>query len=80
MLPPLIIVSYADKGQNHNGYIYQATNFLYTGATKERTDISTQENKHKQQCKYFDIKQYEHKQQHIKQHQHKYECKYFYIE
>lgn len=36
----LIIVSYADRGQNHNGTIYQATNFLYTGATKERTDIA----------------------------------------
>jgi hypothetical protein len=32
----LIIVSYADSGANHNGYIYQATNFMYTGKTKER--------------------------------------------
>lgn len=31
-----IIVSYADAGVGHNGYIYQATNFLYTGKTKER--------------------------------------------
>ena len=31
-----IIVSYADSGVNHNGYIYQATNFIYTGKTKER--------------------------------------------
>lgn len=31
-----IIVSYADTGAGHNGYIYQATNFLYTGKTKER--------------------------------------------
>jgi len=28
---PLIIVSFADTGQNHNGYIYQATNWHYTG-------------------------------------------------
>lgn len=34
----LIIVSYADLGQNHNGYVYQAANFIYTGQTKERTD------------------------------------------
>ena len=34
----LIIVSYADTAMNHNGYMYQACNFLYTGATKERTD------------------------------------------
>jgi hypothetical protein len=33
-----IIVSYADTGQGHIGYIYQATNWLYTGATVERTD------------------------------------------
>jgi hypothetical protein len=31
---------------NHNGYIYQATNFLYTGATKSRTDKYTEGNKH----------------------------------
>lgn len=41
-----IIVSYADDGQGHKGYIYQALNFLYTGKTKERTDIDTGENKH----------------------------------
>jgi hypothetical protein len=34
----LIIVSYADTQMSHNGYIYQATNFLYTGKTKQRTD------------------------------------------
>ena len=34
----IIIVSYADEGANHHGYIYQACNFIYTGATKERTD------------------------------------------
>lgn len=33
-----IIVSYADTGMHHNGYIYQATNFLYTGQTQPRTD------------------------------------------
>ncbi len=33
MLPkPMAIVSYADGGQGHVGYIYQATNFIYTGA------------------------------------------------
>ena len=32
----IIIVSYADEAMNHNGYIYQATNFIYTGKTKER--------------------------------------------
>lgn len=42
----LIIVSYADTGMNHKGYIYQATNFLYTGATKQRTDKYTPNNTH----------------------------------
>ena len=41
-----IIVSYSDTGVGHHGYIYQACNFLYTGATKERTDIYTGDGKH----------------------------------
>jgi len=28
-----IIVSFADKNMHHNGYIYQATNFIYTGTS-----------------------------------------------
>lgn len=36
-----IIISYADSGMNHSGYIYQATNWIYTGMTKGRTDIYT---------------------------------------
>jgi hypothetical protein len=31
---PCAIVSYADTAQNHCGIVYQATNWLYTGATK----------------------------------------------
>lgn len=31
---PCAIISYADMEQNHCGIIYQATNWLYTGATK----------------------------------------------
>ena len=30
---PTIIVSFSDNNMNHNGYIYQATNFIYTGKT-----------------------------------------------
>lgn len=37
-LPNLILISYADTAWNHVGYIYQATNWLYTGATRRRTD------------------------------------------
>jgi hypothetical protein len=39
MLPkPLAIISYADGGQGHIGYIYQATNFIYTGAVTAHDD------------------------------------------
>tara|TARA_R110001592_G_scaffold147169_1_gene371638 strand:- start:202 stop:843 length:642 start_codon:yes stop_codon:yes gene_type:complete len=39
MLPqPSILVSYADTSQNHTGYIYQATNFLYTGLSAKRRE------------------------------------------
>jgi hypothetical protein len=39
MLPtPLVIISYADTSQNHHGYIYQASNFIYTGLSAKRTD------------------------------------------
>jgi hypothetical protein len=31
---PLIIVSYADTKMSHIGYVYQATNWIYTGKTK----------------------------------------------
>lgn len=41
----MILVSYADTQMGHNGYIYQATNWIYTGKTKERTDIG-QDGKH----------------------------------
>jgi hypothetical protein len=42
----LIIVSYADTQMNHNGYIYQATNWIYTGITKSRTDKYVEGGKH----------------------------------
>ena len=41
-----IIVSYSDTAMNHNGYMYQACNFIYTGQTKPRTDIYTGEKSH----------------------------------
>lgn len=33
-----VVVSYADSAQKHTGFIYQATNFLYTGMTVKRTE------------------------------------------
>lgn len=35
---PSIIVSYADTARGHIGYVYQATNFIYTGLSAKRTD------------------------------------------
>lgn len=47
LLPkPSIVVSYADTAQGHVGYVYQATNFLFTGTTKERTDMAGDDGKH----------------------------------
>ena len=33
-----IIISFADTSQNHEGVIYQATNFIYTGLSAKRSD------------------------------------------
>ncbi|OHD16553.1 MAG: hypothetical protein A2Y38_01210 [Spirochaetes bacterium GWB1_59_5] len=41
-----IIVSYADTMWGHTGTIYQALNFLYTGATRPRTDADPGDGKH----------------------------------
>ena len=45
---PLVLVSYADSSQNHNGYVYQATNWIYTGLSIPFKDIAVigLENKH----------------------------------
>jgi hypothetical protein len=40
MIPgPRIVVSYADTEMSHIGYVYQASNWIYTGCSKERTDM-----------------------------------------
>lgn len=55
---PLVLVSYADKSVGHNGYIYQATNWIYTGLsykTKEWREIGT--NKHSRNlCQQYSTK------------------------
>lgn len=33
-----IVVAYSDMAMNHHGYIYQASNFMYLGCSKSRTD------------------------------------------
>jgi hypothetical protein len=47
LLPkPKIIVSYADTAQGHEGVVYKACNFLFTGTTKPRTDMASKDGKH----------------------------------
>ena len=41
LLPkPMIIVSFADPNSGHHGYIYQATNFIYTGKSSNTTQYT----------------------------------------
>jgi hypothetical protein len=49
MLPkPFVIASYADTSKNHHGYIYQATNWIYTGLSIKFKDVAVKglENQH----------------------------------
>lgn len=47
LLPkPSIVVSYADTEQGHVGYVYQATNFLYTGLSAKRTSWTLKGKEH----------------------------------
>ena len=60
LLPkPSIIVSYADTSQNHTGYIYQATNFIYTGLSDKRTEWRLKNsNKHsKTICEQYSLEE-----------------------
>lgn len=41
-----IIISYADESMGHSGYIYQATNWIYTGKSAKRTDVYVGKNGH----------------------------------
>jgi hypothetical protein len=47
LLPkPTIVVSFADTAQNHEGIIYQATNFLYTGLSAKRKEWAVKGKEH----------------------------------
>lgn len=51
MLPHgLFVVSYADTGWGHIGYVYQATNWLFTGTTKARTDMYSESGHSRHNC------------------------------
>jgi len=45
-----LIVSYADQGVGHVGYVYQATNWHYAGQSKERTDIYSETGHARHHC------------------------------
>jgi hypothetical protein len=48
LLPkPSVIVSYADTGHGHIGYVYQATNFIYTGLSAAFKDPMVKGFEHK---------------------------------
>lgn len=67
-----IVVSYSDTAMNHHGYIYQACNFLYTGCTKQRTDIYTPEGKHSRH--YDKDAKYEYRKVRSAKHRYVYFC------
>lgn len=53
LLPaPSIIVSFADTAQQHNGTVYQATNFLYTGLSSRFRDPRVRGLEHQHHATY----------------------------
>lgn len=42
---PCFIVSYADSNMNHHGYIYQSTNWIYTGMSGKEKKYKTKDGK-----------------------------------
>ena len=47
LLPkPMIILSYADPNNGHNGYTYQSLNFLYTGKSNPKDEYIFENNQH----------------------------------
>ena len=53
LLPnPRIIVSFADTAQNHQGIVYQATNFIYTGLSAKFRDPKVRGLEHQHHATY----------------------------
>ena len=52
---PKVIVSYADSSQNHNGYVYQATNWIYTGLSAEFMDYMVKGYEHLHSASVMDM-------------------------
>jgi len=52
---PKVVVSYADTSHNHNGYIYQATNWIYTGLSAEFKDYMVKGYEHMHGASVIDM-------------------------
>ena len=53
LLPtPKIVVSFADSAQDHYGYVYQATNFIYTGLSAKFVDPQVKGLEHQHHATY----------------------------
>ena len=52
---PLVIASYADTSKNHHGYIYQATNWKYTGLSKKMDEVCVKGMEHLHSGSIFDL-------------------------
>jgi hypothetical protein len=55
MPKPSVIVSYADTSQNHHGYIYQATNWIYSGLSAPFKDYYVKGLEHLHGATIFDM-------------------------
>jgi hypothetical protein len=55
MPKPSVIVSYADTSHNHNGYIYQATNWVYSGLSAKFMDYMVKGMEHLHGASVFDM-------------------------
>jgi len=55
MPKPIVLVSYADTSHNHKGYIYQATNWIYTGLSAKFMDYMVKGMEHLHGASIFDM-------------------------
>jgi len=55
MPKPLVLVSYADTSKNHHGYIYQATNWFYTGLSIPFKDVAVKGLEHQHHSTIEDL-------------------------
>ena len=57
---PAFVVSYADTDQRHIGYVYQATNWIYSGLSERRWEsILIGETKHNRHVSRTEIENYD---------------------